>query len=262
MSDRVGPVISVITVVHNAKDSIRETIGSVLDQSYQKVEYIIIDGASKDGTIELIERYENRLAYWISEPDRGIYDAMNKGIAVATGDWVIFLNAGDKFFSQDTLQLLSLDLTPDADVVYGDVEISFESICIVKRSGDLKNIWRGMQFCHQSSAVRLKRMVAMPFNTDNPIAADLEWFIRAYDSGYVYRRHNEVMSIVSAGGVSDANQYRAVASIEKAVRSVRREWWLCLYYSAAKALVRFKSLIKFALPKSLLQRIRIMRASW
>lgn len=256
-----SPVISVITVVRNAIDSIEETICSVLDQHYQAIEYIVIDGASEDGTIDLIGLYKKRLSYWISEPDEGIYDAMNKGIVAATGDWLIFLNAGDRFFSRDTLLLLSLDLTPDVDIIYGDVEILFEDTRIIKKCGDLNSMWRGMQFCHQSSAVKLERMIATPFNTDNPIAADLEWFISAYDSGHIFFRHSGVIASVTAGGASDINQCRALVFIEKAVRSVRCEWWLPLYFLAARAKVRVKSLIKLVLPKSVLRRIRLLRAS-
>ncbi len=253
-----GRFVSVVKVVYNAKESLEATIASVLNQSYPHVEYIIIDGGSQDGTVELITRYRDRLAYWTSEPDRGIYDAMNKGVAAAKGDWIIFINAGDEFYCASTLEILSSDLAVNKDIVYGDVVIKYEDFRIVKRSGELRNIWRGMQFCHQSSAVRLKRLQHMPFNIDNPIAADLEWFIRAYDSGYVFLRHNQIISTVSAGGISDADQYQAVTSIEKAVRSVRHESWLGLYFFSVKMLVCLKKLIKIMTPKFVLKQIRIM----
>lgn len=92
-----SPIISVVTVCYNAVTEIERTIQSVIGQSYPNIEYIIIDGGSKDGTVDLIRKYADKLAYWISEPDKGIYDAMNKGIAVSTGDWICFLNAGDWF---------------------------------------------------------------------------------------------------------------------------------------------------------------------
>ena len=97
------PIISVITVCYNAVANIEETMLSVLNQRYDKVEYIVIDGGSKDGTLDVIKKYANKLAYWISEPDKGIYDAMNKGIAKATGDWINFMNAGDKFINEEVL---------------------------------------------------------------------------------------------------------------------------------------------------------------
>jgi glycosyltransferase involved in cell wall biosynthesis len=89
------PKISVITICYNAVDLIEKTILSVLHQSYDNIEYIIIDGNSTDGTVDIIQKYANQLAYWISEPDGGIFDAMNKGLDHATGEWVNFMNAGD-----------------------------------------------------------------------------------------------------------------------------------------------------------------------
>jgi len=255
-----GPVISVVTVVYNARDVLEDTIRSVLGQSYPLTEYVIIDGGSSDGTVDLIRRYEGSIAYWVSKRDLGIYDAMNKGLAASKGEWILFINAGDQLYSPRTLELLSRDLTDDFDVVYGDVEIKYEDCRVVRQPGELKGIWRGMPFCHQSSAVRVKRLAAMPFNIDNPIAADLEWFIRAYDLGYGFRRHAQIMSNVSAGGVSDVNQRRAVDSIERAVCAVRDDWWLPIYFSTVKALVCLKSAIKFAMPNSVLRRVRMMRS--
>lgn len=89
--------ITVITVVYNGIDYIEDTILSVINQDYSNIEYIIIDGKSDDGTMDIVEKYATKISYWVSESDNGIYDAMNKGIKVATGDWIIFMNCGDYF---------------------------------------------------------------------------------------------------------------------------------------------------------------------
>ena len=94
------PVFSIITVTYNAERWLERTILSVLSQSYTNVEYLIIDGGSKDRTVEIIRQYASGLAYWVSEPDKGLYDAMNKGLRQATGDYLVFLNAGDTFHTQ------------------------------------------------------------------------------------------------------------------------------------------------------------------
>lgn len=95
--------ISVITVCYNCVSVIEQTIKSVLEQTYPNIEYIIIDGGSMDGTVDIIKKYSDTVTYWISEPDNGIYDAMNKGIDMATGDYLNFMNAGDTFFEDKAI---------------------------------------------------------------------------------------------------------------------------------------------------------------
>ena len=97
------PLISIITVAYNAIQLIEATIKSVINQSYTSIEYIIIDGGSTDGTIDIIKKYDKYLAYWISEPDKGIYDAMNKAIKKANGDWINFMNCGDTFVDENVI---------------------------------------------------------------------------------------------------------------------------------------------------------------
>lgn len=121
------PTISVITVSYNTAASLEQTIQSVLGQSQVAVEYIVVDGGSTDGTAEILDRYRQRLAHCICEPDRGVYDAMNKGIALATGDWLFFIGADDlladsQTFSQIWNYLADRQINwPDLDLIYGDV---------------------------------------------------------------------------------------------------------------------------------------------
>ena len=100
------PLISVITVSYNAVSTIEDTILSVINQTYTNIEYIIIDGGSADGTVGIIEKYVDRISYWVSEPDKGIYDAMNKGLKVANGDWAIFMGSDDVFFNNKVIMLV------------------------------------------------------------------------------------------------------------------------------------------------------------
>jgi glycosyltransferase involved in cell wall biosynthesis len=117
----VNHKLSVVTVVFNGINTLEETILSVLNQTYKDVEYIIIDGGSTDGTVELIEKYKGRLGYWISEPDKGIYDAMNKALSVAKGDWLIFLGADDVFYNNNVVENAIKHFHLGEAVYYGDV---------------------------------------------------------------------------------------------------------------------------------------------
>ncbi len=112
--------ISIVTVCYNAADQIEETIKSVVGQDYPNIEYIIIDGGSTDGTADIIRKYSDKISYWKSEPDNGIYDAMNKGIRVATGDYINFMNAGDYFSSDSAVSDMVKGIHPDTDIIYGD----------------------------------------------------------------------------------------------------------------------------------------------
>src|ERR1700753_3551193 len=115
------PKLSVITVVYNDVKGIERTMLSVLNQTYPNIEYILIDGLSTDGTLDIIKKYQDRIKL-ISEKDAGIYDAMNKGLAIATGDYVLFMNSGDELYSRETVANVFAAAT-DADIYYGETEM-------------------------------------------------------------------------------------------------------------------------------------------
>ena len=122
---QLQPTFSIITITYNAVRLVEQTLLNVLSQSYPNIEYIVIDGGSTDGTVDIIKRYESGLAYWVSEPDKGIYDAMNKGLQKATGDYVWFINAGDTLCSSDTVQSVVSRLQKRKalpDIIYGETK--------------------------------------------------------------------------------------------------------------------------------------------
>ena len=129
------PLLSIITVVLNNKEFLEHTIKSIIEQNFEDYEYIIIDGGSTDGTLQLIKDYESKIDIWISEPDNGIYSAMNKGISLANGTWLNFMNAGDKFVSQSTLSsIFKTQLPENKSVVYGNWYL-----CDLKNTPNLLN---------------------------------------------------------------------------------------------------------------------------
>lgn len=126
--------ITVVTVCYNAVGEIEETILSVINQTYPNVEYIVIDGGSTDGTVDIIKRYEDRITHWISEPDKGIYDAMNKGIRLATGDYINFMNAGDRYYDRDVLSKVVAQ-SDNHDYIVGIAQY-------VRHGKPIKHFWR------------------------------------------------------------------------------------------------------------------------
>ena len=114
--------ISIVTVSYNAADTIEQTISSVVNQTYEDIEYIIIDGGSTDGTVDIIRKYEDKIAYWVSEPDEGIYAAMNKGIDAATGDYIYFLGADDALVDSEILHYVCNDIKETHADVYSYCE--------------------------------------------------------------------------------------------------------------------------------------------
>jgi glycosyltransferase involved in cell wall biosynthesis len=121
------PVITVITVTYNAEKSLENTILSVINQSFNDIEYIVIDGGSTDGTLDIIRKYDEKINFWISEPDKGIYDAMNKGIKLANGIWLNFMNSGDSFVDYNVLShIFSVKYSDDVKFLYSDFYLKYE----------------------------------------------------------------------------------------------------------------------------------------
>ena len=175
--------ISIITVCYNAAATLETTLLSVLNQTYRDVEYLIIDGGSTDGTVDIIRKYEHRIAKWISEPDRGIYDAMNKGIRLATSDWRLFMNAGDTFVDESVLTHVFERITPDADVVYGDNLMIYDSGSIYHKAGFFSKRDINLPFNHQSALVRTRLAKNNLFDPTYKIAGDYHFFYRLYRAG-------------------------------------------------------------------------------
>ncbi|MBI5913830.1 MAG: glycosyltransferase [Bacteroidetes bacterium] len=187
------PLLSIITVVFNGGYYLGGTIRSVLSQTYPHIEYIIVDGGSTDHTVTVIqlaelanERLLNaKILRWASEPDRGLYDAMNKGLRMATGDFVWFLNAGDEIFSPQTAEKMMLQTTPDSDVLYGEAMlVTFTRHHLGTRSQlttqklpenlTWEHLRMGMVVCHQAFVARRG---VVPGFIENNLAADIDWVL-------------------------------------------------------------------------------------
>ena len=181
------PTFSIITVTYNAGKVLEDTILSVISQTYRNVEYIIVDGNSKDNTLEIIGKYSKHISKMVSEPDKGLYDAMNKGIRMATGDYLCFLNAGDKFHEKETLQKIAETLKDKdlPDVIYGETAIVDEggNFLHMRRLStpdrlNWKSFKQGMLVCHQAFLAKRELALKYPYDMQYRFSADFDWCIR------------------------------------------------------------------------------------
>ncbi len=179
--------ISVVTVCFNSAKTIEQTIRSVINQSYKNIEYVVIDGGSKDGTIDIIKKYEAYISYWVSEPDEGIYDAMNKGIKVATGEVIAFLNSDD-WYCEDILKRCAEQYAcRQSDVLYGDMVVVASDGAKLRHlscnEADFENIFYKTVIYHPSTFVRTSILKKRLFNTKYKICADQDLFVELYIRG-------------------------------------------------------------------------------
>lgn len=187
MQVKPNPKFSIVTVTYNAEKFIEETIMSVITQTYHNIEYIIIDGASKDKTMDIVNKYRNKINVIVSEPDNGIYNAMNKGIDLATGDYLCFLNAGDTFHENDTIFEMVRTIhnfhETLPDILYGETEIvdsngHFISMRRHRTPEHLnwKSFKKGMMVCHQAFFVSDR--IIEKYDEKYRLSSDFDWCIR------------------------------------------------------------------------------------
>lgn len=223
------PVFSIITITFNADKWLEQTILSVVSQSYPYIEYIIIDGNSTDGTIDIIKRYASGISYWVSEPDKGLYDAMNKGLLKATGEYVWFINAGDTLPSSDKIHnLVSLlqKKTILPDILYGETMIIDEqgrSLGLrrlkVPETLSWKSFKMGMLVCHQSFIVR--REIAPFYDLQYRYSSDFDWCIRCMKQAGTFCNARMVIANFLEGGTS---------TVQRKASLKERYHIMCKYY--------------------------------
>jgi len=222
--------ISIITVCYNSVETIRDTIESVLSQQYPDIEYIIVDGASKDGTLELISEYGGRISKVISESDKGIYDAMNKGVQAATGAFVGILNSDDVFAGSDVIQNLVAHLqnNPSADAVYADlVFVQRKEMDVVTRrySSSGFSPWKvrfGFMIPHPTFYARRELFDKYgSYKLGYRVSADFELMARFMSKGVKMVRHSAVMVKMREGGISTTGFWWRIHQNLEIVRACR-----------------------------------------
>ncbi len=208
------PLLSVITVVFNNEKDIERTMLSVLNQSYLNIEYLVIDGKSTDGTLEIIEKYCSRLAILISEKDAGIYDAMNKGLAKASGEYVVFMNSGDEFYENDTVKTV-FAFAPDADIYYGETEMigqNLQSLGQRRHKTPESFIWRdfkyGMSVSHQ--AIFIRRKLVENYDLKYQLSSDIDWILTAAKKARKIVNVHQYVAKYLVGGISKKRHFQSL----------------------------------------------------
>lgn len=261
--DMKNPLVSVITVCFNAEKSILMTMDSVLGQTYPFLEYILIDGGSSDRTLSLIEEKKPlfeakgiRLVV-VSEPDRGIYDAMNKGLSYSKGDWINFMNAGDRFADSRVLEdLFKTDIQPSEQVIYGDTILHLQFGDVTMLPKPIGYMRKKMAFCHQSTLVAGDLMRREKFDLHYRLAADYAFFYRYYQQGGHFRYiHRTIAWYESEEGASSKNRLqvnREYARIQG--KADRLSWKLWFVFKVLR--VKLKDGLQHCLPQSYVQKMR------
>ena len=237
-------LLSVITVVRNDPEGLERTIASVAEQTWPAMEYIVVDGASTDGTVEVIRRNEARITRWVSEADGGIYGAMNKGVRMAAGEYVLFMNAADRFYGPDTVERM-LEGEPHAELLWGD--------CIIEKSDGseeydtardvLGRLHRQMTVSHQSLFTRRAALLERPYDENLRIAADYDFLCERLLAGASWEYRNIPVSRIDDRGVSAVGFERGIAEKKRIAlaRFPRKRWAIRLRYAILLLYMRLKS---------------------
>lgn len=198
------PKITIITVVYNCASTLEETIVSIINQDFDNFEFIIIDGGSTDGTIDVINKFKDKITYWVSEPDKGIYDAMNKGIKLAKGDFVYFLGGDDLLYSNYVLNKISSRLIDKNKIYYGNVLFKTRNVIYDGKFNLLKIATRNIS--HQSIFYPREIFEKYSFDTKYIIFADYELNLKLYgNSSYSFDYMPITVALFNDEGVSGSN---------------------------------------------------------
>lgn len=211
--------VTVVTVVLDGGAALERTLASIGSQTLPGVEVVVVDGGSTDDTLDVIARHREEITRWISEPDEGIYDAMNKGIRLATGRWIHFLNVGDEFHDDDVLRSL-VEVDDGAALIYGCHVAEYGYFRRTHRPAPLERLRWGMIFSHQAMIVRTDLMKETGFDTSFTYSADYDFIYRLYRRGARFRFVDRRIARLAAGGVSEVN----IEDTHRERWRIAREW--------------------------------------
>ena len=225
------PKLSIITPCLNAKKTIRDTIESVLQQGLDDIEYIIIDGGSNDGTLDIINEYADTIDVIVSEPDRGISDAFNKGVTLAKGDYIGIVNADDYYEPNALEAILSTALEHHRpDIIHGSLRYVTPEEGEYVEHPNMEHIWRYMSAFHPTMFIHRTAYESIGmYRLDFHYAMDSEWVHRALSNGLTFAQSQQVISNMRLGGVSHKNMRQSLLEFRRSVILHRKYRFLSSY---------------------------------
>lgn len=243
------PTITVITIVRNNSLGLRKTIESVSSQSWHKLEYLVIDGTptggKQDENLKLLHQHSSSIDFWLSCLDKGIYDAMNRGALLAKGKFLLFMNAGDQFYSQHSLKEFASFWNPQIDILYGDycIDYSNKNLSRIHRVNPIlsyMDLLYAMVFCHQSLLIRTDLQRKYPYTLDR-ITSDYGFVLQCFQEGYKFAHAPVIVARVDTAGIS--NQRRVKVQLErwKFCRKFYPRPWLSLFFLGIVASTALRS---------------------
>ncbi len=208
--------VSIITVNLNNRAGLKQTLASVKEQTWHDREHLVIDGGSTDGSRELLEQWDRALSFWRSEPDQGIFHAMNKGVTAAQGERVVFLNSGDTFFATNSLETLC-QAHPAADIVYGNaLAVSSRRVRPLTYPQTLTHEFLLVtSIAHEATLIQRKLLQKFPYDESLRIVADWKFFLQAFRAGFSFRHLDTFVTRFDATGISNRPDYHALQRWER-----------------------------------------------
>lgn len=213
--------LSIITINLNNRDGLQKTIDSVISQTFKDFEWIVIDGGSTDGSKELIEQYADHFAYWVSEPDKGVYNAMNKGIKVAKGEYLQCLNSGDWLYNETALERC-FSHGFDADIAYADLYLSGENGLEELRYSDALSMrfFYKQTLCHNSTFIKRVLLMDSLYDENLRIVSDWKFFLIQTLGNKTFQRINEFVIVYDMSGISSVNEELVAFEREKVLKEI------------------------------------------
>ncbi|MBP5473415.1 MAG: glycosyltransferase [Bacteroidales bacterium] len=259
------PKVSIITVVYNDVQNIEKTLKNTLSQSYRNLEYIVIDGGSTDGTVDVIKRYDSHII-WKSEPDRGIYDAMMKGVNLASGEWILFRNSGDLFYNDLVIERVFSAYEDKGEAfIAGDIRyLKGDSYKDVRPNILSCDYFDAMPFHHPSTFIRKRIQLEFPLDLKYKNSADYKFFIQSLNAGMTYCYINMLVAVFDANYGASTSNY--ILSLKENIDILSSLGAPCKSVNKRKNMLKKEMLKKkiscIPLLSILIEKYTMMRGQW